>query len=157
MKKPILRVLVITAFCLAMVLIISWFLLTAYERWFLHEQVAMVRLDNGQVLFADTARTRTQQVKGLSKRYVVPRDGLLFVYQTPQDVGIWMKDMRFPIDIVWISDGEIIHIVENALLDDSSDRDVYRAGEPVDYVFELAAGEVNRLEIEVGDLIGVEY
>jgi uncharacterized protein len=36
---------------------------------------------------------------------------MLFVFQKPAQYHFWMKDMKFPIDIIWLDDrGTVIHI-----------------------------------------------
>jgi uncharacterized membrane protein (UPF0127 family) len=58
------------------------------------------------------AVTNEQQVKGLSvKDHLKENEGMLFVYEQPTRQGFWMKDMKFPIDIIWISrDKTVVHI-----------------------------------------------
>jgi len=60
----------------------------------------------------DTDATRE---KGLSGRSSMPRgSGMLFVFDNIGRQCIWMKDMKFPLDIIWLnSQGNIIKIAEN--------------------------------------------
>jgi uncharacterized protein len=63
-------------------------------------------------LVADTDYSRT---KGLSGRdSLAPNEGLLFVFDREGYQGFWMKEMNFPIDIVWLNkDKKIVHIEHN--------------------------------------------
>ena len=54
------------------------------------------------VAIADTLEKRTQGLSG--RESLSANEGLLFVFSTSGAYGIWMKDMRFPIDIIWISE-----------------------------------------------------
>ena len=40
--------------------------------------------------------------------------GMLFVFNPPQVATMWMKDMQFPIDMIWLDgNGNILHIEKN--------------------------------------------
>ena len=55
------------------------------------------------VIHVDLAITPDEQSKGLSiKNTLNDSDGMLFPFDTPGDYSFWMKDMKFPIDIIWI-------------------------------------------------------
>jgi len=67
------------------------------------------------VIHVDLAITPDEQSKGLSiKNTLNDSDGMLFPFDTPGDYSFWMKDMKFPIDIIWIdSNYKIVHIEKN--------------------------------------------
>ena len=58
------------------------------------------------------ALTNDQQVKGLSvKDHLKENEGMLFIFEQPTRQGFWMKDMKFPIDIIWLnSNGTVVNI-----------------------------------------------
>jgi uncharacterized membrane protein (UPF0127 family) len=70
---------------------------------------------NGVRLQADVALTADEQTRGLSiKNAIQSNEGMLFPYETPRILSFWMKDMKFPIDIIWLSaDKRVVHIEEN--------------------------------------------
>ena len=61
------------------------------------------------------AVTNDQQVNGLSvKDHLNENEGMLFVYEQPTRQGFWMKDMKFPIDIIWLdNNGTVVYIRNN--------------------------------------------
>ncbi len=67
---------------------------------------------NGVQLVADVASTGEQRGKGLAiKDTLAENESMLFVFPEPDDYRFWMKDMKFPIDIIWIDDDkEVVHI-----------------------------------------------
>ncbi len=70
-------------------------------------------------------------------------------------IGIWMKDMHYPIDIIWLDkDNAIIHIVNDAQ-PSSYPKTTFRnpAGTEAVNVIELPAGEAQRLELQVGSKV----
>ena len=98
----------------------------------------------------DTPEKRRQ---GLSGRLdLPPGKGMLFVFQTPDDYGIWMKDMHFPLDIIWLnSDREVVGLEENVQPD--SYPDSFRADAASLYIIEINAGEAAEAGLEIGDTI----
>jgi uncharacterized membrane protein (UPF0127 family) len=67
------------------------------------------------IINVDLAKTPEQHAKGLSiKNTLNESEGMLFIFDTPKAHSFWMKDMKFPIDIIWISsDNKIVHIEKN--------------------------------------------
>ncbi len=115
-----------------------------------------------QYIVADTANTEAKRDKGLSGRDSIGiNEGMYFIFDTPGLYGFWMKDMKFPIDLVWISDGKIVGFEENMqppadinVLDSKLEN--YLPPEPVDRVLELHAGRVGLLKANIGDPILVK-
>src|SRR5215213_4782305 len=72
---------------------------------------------NGLVLVADISVTNEQRTKGLSvKDSLAENEAMLFVFDNEAEHTFWMKDMKFPIDIIWIdSEKTIVHIEHNLL------------------------------------------
>jgi uncharacterized membrane protein (UPF0127 family) len=70
---------------------------------------------NNVKLEADVALTSDEQTKGLSiKDKLQPNEGMLFPYEAPRILSFWMKDMKFPIDILWLNaDKRVVHIEES--------------------------------------------
>lgn len=108
------------------------------------------------VVTVELARTMEQKVRGLSGRPgLKPDQGMLFVYDRPQPIGIWMKDMRFPLDIIWIREGRIVQIERNAppLTPPGPER-VYTA--TGDLVLEVPAGFADAKKLRIGDRVRTE-
>jgi hypothetical protein len=105
---------------------------------------------------AELAQSPHEKMRGLSGRPgLKPGHGMLFVYGEPQPIGIWMKDMRFSLDILWIRDGRIVRIEKNAppLVPAGPER-VYSA--MAELVLEVPAGFTTQQQIRVGDPVKIE-
>jgi uncharacterized membrane protein (UPF0127 family) len=108
----------------------------------------------GEIFEIDTADTPAERAQGLSGRASLGKnEGMLFIFSKAGHYGFWMKDMNFPIDIIWIKDGHIIGWAAEAEPDDRPDRTVYYPPEPVNKVLEVPAGTVARLGLQIGDII----
>ena len=101
----------------------------------------------------EIAATGQQRVRGLSGRKdLAPGTGLLFVFPGNDLYGIWMKDMNFAIDIMWISqDLRVVTIAENVAPETFPA--VYRPAEPARYVLEMKAGSARALGIAAGTAV----
>ena len=101
------------------------------------------------------SESEQDRIRGLSGRATTsPAEGMLFLFPSDGHHGIWMKDMRFAIDIIWLSaEGIVVDIKENALPD--SFPETYRPQELARYVIELPAGYAERLKVKLGSVIGL--
>lgn len=98
------------------------------------------------------------QRQGLSDRQSMDiNTGMLFVYPENRNLVFWMKDMHFPIDLLWI-DGDIVRGIEKNMVvptPGTSDQDLktYAAPTAVDKVLEINAGLIDKYGIKIGDQI----
>lgn len=108
------------------------------------------------LLVADTDETR---IKGLSGKDSLPENqGMLFVFDEKAEYSFWMKDMKFPIDIIFMNDENVVTVYENVepASESNTSLERYTATEPANYVLELNAGEANKLNIKTGSTITID-
>jgi uncharacterized membrane protein (UPF0127 family) len=99
---------------------------------------------------AEVANTDVQRVKGLSNRQCIGADqGMLFVFEREDILDIWMKDMKFPIDIVWVSSNKTVNHVETYVSPKTYPK-IFNSKTPSLYVLELQAGRSKTLNITEG-------
>jgi hypothetical protein len=70
----------------------------------------------GRILKTELALTSEAQQKGLSGREELKEDeSMLFIFNYPSRYSFWMKDMNFPIDIIWLDENlNVVYVKENA-------------------------------------------
>ncbi len=106
----------------------------------------------GEKFMVEVADTPAERMQGLSgKNGLGMNEGMLFVFDEPGTHGFWMKDMKFPIDIIWISGDEVIYVLRS--LNPDSYPTIFSPPSPVDKVLEVIAGTAIRLNIVQGDKI----
>ncbi len=114
--------------------------------------------ENNQTLFVgdtvikiEIADTKQKRQQGLSGRsFLEPENGLLFVFDKLDFHGIWMKNMRFPIDILWFdADLRIVDIKKGA--QPQSYPEIFYPQEPALYVLEVNTGFSEENSITVGE------
>jgi len=92
------------------------------------------------------------RAKGLMFRRSLGDDaGMLFVYETPQRISMWMRNTYIPLDMVFITADGRVHRVERGT--EPFSEEVIDSGEPVLAVLEVKAGTADRLKLKPGDKV----
>ena len=100
---------------------------------------------------AEVVDTPEEKAQGLSDRPCIEADrGMLFVFDKPGQYPFWMKDMKFPIDIVWISSDKKVVKVEANVSPSTYPMLFKNDNELAQYVLELQAIRAKDLNIELG-------
>jgi uncharacterized membrane protein (UPF0127 family) len=106
------------------------------------------------------AETDEEKRIGLSLRKSLPKDyGMLFQFEHEDFHPFWMRNMKFPIDILFIRNNKIVTIYRN-VQPPQSPSDVlilYRPAEPSDKVIEINANLSDEYGFKVGDEITLEF
>jgi uncharacterized protein len=108
----------------------------------------------GTSVRAEIADDRASQERGLGGRdSLAPDAGMLFLL--PDDTPlIWMKGMRFPIDVVWIKDGRVVDVTPGLQPPDGSGPlPTYAPDRPANRALEVNAGWAARHGVERGDVV----
>ncbi|MBD3866829.1 MAG: DUF192 domain-containing protein [Acidobacteria bacterium] len=119
---------------------------------------AVAVLPSGDEFMLELAVTPEERRIGYMHRdQVGPGDGMLFLFGTDEIHGIWMKNCRVALDIIWLDrDFKVVHI--------ATDRQPCEADgpcpsaypfRPARYVLELAAGRVGETGLKAGDQVVV--
>lgn len=113
-----------------------------------------VQIGDNQIK-VELAETPKQQSQGLSGRQSLGNDeGMLFMYEQPGFQHFWMKDMNFPIDIIWIGGDEVIVGITENLTPDTYP-ETFSSVEPSQYVLEVNAGYTQEHGISQGDIVTI--
>lgn len=111
---------------------------------------------NNQMIKVEIAQTVNQQRQGLSNRVSLgENEGMLFKFSDYKIRSFWMKEMNFPLDIVWIKDDKIVGIEANVPypFEKDSQLPLYKSPTVVNYVLEVNAGFCEKNKIGIGDKV----
>lgn len=98
----------------------------------------------GQSFNIERADTEASRKKGLSGRDSIgAKDAMLFVFDKPGQRCMWMKDMKFSIDMVWLDASKRIVAIEHNVSPDTYPKNFCH--DNAQYVLEFAAGTAKRL------------
>ena len=85
-----------------------------------------------------------------------PDKGMLFPFKHEMDYSFWMKNMNFPLDIIFIDkEKEVKYIASDVQPCETEECPSIRAGMPIMYVLELNAGTAKEINLNVGDKLNI--
>lgn len=117
-----------------------------------------ITMPNG-ALVAEVADTKSSRELGLSGRKSMrENEGMLFVFDAPGRYGFWMKDMNFPLDILWINQNGYVVAIESNFTPESY---YYKPpktainGPEASYVLEMNTGRAEEYGLFLGSRITI--
>ena len=112
-------------------------------------------LPDGYTITAELAVTTEERQLGLMHRKKIdPDQGMLLVFEQENYYSIWMKNMKIPLDLLFL-DGEkrIVHIERNVPPCKENPCPSYSSRFPALYVLELKAGSADEHKLKMYDRI----
>lgn len=108
---------------------------------------------NGHSIVAELAITDEERARGLMFREEIEdNEGMLFIFEAEGFYSFWMKNMNFPIDIIWLDkDRRIVHIEENVPPCKKTPCPSYISRLPAQYVLELKSGKAKKEKLKLYD------
>jgi uncharacterized protein len=118
------------------------------------EEMVTIRLANAtshdfQVEIADTDAKREQGL--MNRKHLADNRGMLFVYDTPKRIRMWMKNTHIPLDMIFLD--QTLHVVSIARDTVPFSLEIIDSGQDSEYVLEVKAGTTARLRIAPGDVV----
>jgi uncharacterized membrane protein (UPF0127 family) len=102
------------------------------------------------------ALTPLERYTGLSKRSsLCDQCGLLFLFPDKDTRTFVMRQMNFPLDIIWLDEDRVIGFSKN-LAPEEEPYTPYRSPRAVNAVLEVPAGFVDQTKIKLGDALRYE-
>ena len=120
--------------------------------------VVPLTLPSGKVLQAEVMVSDEDRAMGLMFRPSLPPDrGMVFIFETADFHGIWMKNCKFPIDILWLDEEQtVVHVAESVPPCKADPCPVYNPMRRASYVIELNAGQARREKAVLGATVRFE-
>jgi uncharacterized membrane protein (UPF0127 family) len=114
--------------------------------------VVPLTLPSGKVLQVEVMISDEDRAMGLMFRPSLAEDrGMLFLFETPDFHGIWMKNCRFPIDIVWLDEEKkVVDVKEGAPPCRAEPCPVYQPMRRASWVVEINSGQAKREKLVRG-------
>jgi hypothetical protein len=115
----------------------------------------MVTMKIGNQFFQlEVARTFAEQEKGLMERDSMPEDhGMIFVFATEHVQEFWMKNTRFPLDIIFLdSAGKVVSVHSMQAYDTTHNTS---SNVPARYAIEIRQGAAAASGVKIGAVLQV--
>ncbi|MGK7345772.1 MAG: DUF192 domain-containing protein [Candidatus Nitrospinota bacterium M3_3B_026] len=104
--------------------------------------VSFTEADDPVTITVELATTPERWARGLMFREsLAPGSGMFFIFPREERRTFWMKNVRFPLDIIFLDSGYVIrNIFESAPPCAAEPCERYRSGSPARYVLETPGG-----------------
>ena len=105
----------------------------------------------------DVATTSEQKEIGLAKYAAIEQDkGMYFPFDHSDYYGFWMKNMKFPIDIIFLQNKKIVTIFSDVKPQKNYAVYVYKPTRPANAVLEITAGLSKKYGFTLGDTLNLQ-
>ena len=111
--------------------------------YFVYKNSSKVCIEDKICFYVEVADTLNEREKGLSgKQSLEINKGMLFIFEKETLSGFWMKDMNFPIDIIWIDKNMRIIGIEKSPVpcEEGKECPVFYPKREAMYVLEINSG-----------------
>ncbi len=115
-------------------------------------EVIPLTLPSGKLLQVEVMVKDEDRAMGVMFRPSLPQErGLLFVFQDADFHGFWMKNCKFPIDMVWLdAERRVVHVAEAVPPCPKDPCPTYQPLRKARYVLEVNAGQARREKATLG-------
>ena len=111
---------------------------------------------NNKLIKAEVVSSPMKQYLGLSGREsLCPDCGMLFSFSDVDEREFVMRNMNFPLDIVFINKNKIVNIAANLPPEGTNTQNIYSSNGPADNVLEINGGRAKQYGINVGDTVNI--
>jgi uncharacterized protein len=118
----------------------------------LHETLKLITAGGERVINVEVTETPAEKAQGLMFRTrMADTSGMLFFYESPQEITMWMRNTYISLDMVFIRADGIVHRIQ-ARTEPLSDAIIGSEG-AVTACLELAGGAAERLGLKRGDRV----
>lgn len=139
--------LIIFILCAGMVLFS--FVISSRAFQFTKENFAVI---NKQKIFLEIADTPEKRAKGLMFIEKMPENfGMIFLFNKAEPRSFWMKNVKIPLDIVFINKNTVVDIHKNIPVNTDTKQEIYKTTRKADCVIEINAGFCDKYNVKPGD------
>ena len=113
----------------------------------------VLKTESGEHSYSvEVADTDGEREVGLMFRRTLPEmSGMLFLYDPPQPIAMWMRNTYIPLDMIFVSADGLVHRIEANTEPHSTD--LIPSGGAVAGVLELNAGQAAKIGLKRGDRV----
>lgn len=111
-----------------------------------------------KTFFLDVAKTDKEKEIGLAKYDKLPENmAMLFIFSYPNYYSFWMKNMKFPIDIIYIKDNKIVDIFTDVPYPKTKNEQlpIYTTKQKANFVLEINANLSKKYNFKIGSSVKI--
>ena len=120
---------------------------------------AIITTSTGNEIPVEVADTVEKRSLGLGNRPGLKKGwGMLFVFEKRKLHRFWMKKMQFSLDIIWLDNHKIVHILRNIQPSISGEKpQTMSPPVPANFVLEIDAGRASELKLQLGQRVQYQF
>jgi hypothetical protein len=136
------------------ILVLSFFGFFIFKN-FSKENNSAIRLKiNNTIINLELAESEQEHYLGLSHRqYLEEGSGMLFLFNNKEKKSFVMRDMNFPLDIIFIDDNLVTDVYKNISFEKDKQNILYGSSQKINKALEVNAGFCDKYNIKVGDVL----
>ncbi len=105
----------------------------------------------------EVVNTPASITQGLSGRDEIGATGMLFIFNHAQKPSFWMREMKFDLDLIWISHNQVVEITPDVPAPQPNTPltalPLYQPQQEVELVLEVPAGKAAEMGVQPGDQV----
>ena len=106
---------------------------------------------------SEIADSQAERSRGLMlRKYLAPKQGMLFIFPEEDKHSFWMKNMKFPLDLIWIGGNKKVVDIKTYVSPCGDTCESYSPLAKALYVLEVNAGFVKQYNVSAGDTVSIE-
>jgi uncharacterized protein len=120
---------------------------------------AEARFPGGTTFVLEIADTPDLRGRGyMFRREVGANEGMIFVFDEPGPVSMWMKNTLVPLDMIWLDDEfHVLHLEAHVPPCKADPCPPYASMRKARYVLEVQGGAAAREGLKVGDRVPISF
>lgn len=146
----------VTIFIILLIILIFLF---SFMMFFLEEVLSENKINavciSKNCFEVEIADNQIKRQIGLSSYDSLDKDsGMLFIFESEDEYSFWMKNMSFPLDIIWINEErEIVYIAQSVSPCNDLDCPLIKPNKKAIYILEINSGLADELIFSLGDRV----
>ncbi|OGI05026.1 MAG: hypothetical protein A2104_02775 [Candidatus Melainabacteria bacterium GWF2_32_7] len=109
---------------------------------------------NNKKVFLEVANTAEKRQLGLMYRdNLEENQGMIFLFDMPDYVNFWMKNVKIPLDILFIYKNKVVTMYSMVPACENDSCELYPSRYKIDYAIELKGGFCHKNKIKAGQTV----
>ena len=115
--------------------------------------VGYALLNNKKVALEIASDPHSREIGLMYRDSLAENKGMIFIFDKSDEVGFWMKNVRIPLDMLFVSHSKIVKVEKDVPICKNDPCSVYTSDAAVDSVIELKDGFCDKYNIKAGQTI----
>ncbi|MEI7473484.1 MAG: DUF192 domain-containing protein [bacterium] len=116
-------------------------------------KIVKVKINDVKVSLEVADNDKDRETGLMNRKTLSEHQGMLFLFDKTQEVYFWMKNVNFPLDMLFVRKNKIVNFYSKVPTCKATTCPIYPSSEQVDSVIELKSGFCEKYKIKIGQKI----